>query len=55
MVFYGLVWFVIVSYGFIWFGMVWYGGGQMASEFIHEEISIIDYDGLSWGVFMDYH
>ena len=28
--------------------MVWYGlGGQMTSEFIHEEISIMDYNGLS--------
>ena len=26
------------------FGM---GGGQMTSEFIHEEISIMDYNGLS--------
>ena len=34
-------------YGFV--GVVWYGGGwgQMTSEFIHEEISIIDYNGLS--------
>ena len=40
----------------VWFGM---GGGQMTSEFIHEEISIMDYNGLSWtimgGVIMDYH
>ena len=28
--------------------MVWYGGGgQMISEFIHEEISIMDYKGFS--------
>ena len=37
----------------VWFGM---GGGQMTSEFIHEEISIMDYNGLSrtfmGGVFM---
>ena len=37
---YGMVW-----NGFV--GIVWYGGGQMTSEFIHEEISIMDYDGLS--------
>ena len=30
--------------------MVWYGGGQMISEFIHEEISIMDYNGLSWTI-----
>ena len=42
MVWYGLVW-----YGFV--GIVWYGGGQgqMTIEFIHEEISIMDYNGLS--------
>ena len=42
----------------VWFGMVWFGwyslewgmGGQMTSEFIHEEISIMDYNGLSWTV-----
>ena len=28
-------------------GIVWYGGGQMTSEFIDEEISIMDYNGLS--------
>ena len=28
----------------------------MTSEFIHEEISIMDYNGLSWGgVIVDYH
>ena len=32
----------------VWFGIVWYGGwGQMTTEFIHEEISIMDYNGLS--------
>ena len=44
MVWYGLFWF-----GFV--GIVWYGGGrgggQMNSEFIHEEISIMDYYELS--------
>ena len=36
----------MVWYGFD--GMVWYGGGaQMTSEFIHEEISIMDCNGLS--------
>ena len=29
---------------FCWVG----GGGQMTSEFIHEEISIMDYKGLSY-------
>ena len=33
----------MVQYGLVWFGM---GGGQMTSEFIHEEISM-DYNGLS--------
>ena len=54
MVWYGLVWYGMVWYGLIWFGMVWYGlgwfgiwGGQMTSEFIHEKISIMDYNGLS--------
>ena len=28
-------------YGFV--GIVWYGGGHMTSEFIHEQISIMDY------------
>ena len=38
-----------IWYGLLWFvGIVWYGGGQMSSEFIHEEISIMDY-------IMDYH
>ena len=45
MVWYGLVWFGMVWFGFV--GIVWYGGGQMTSEFIHEEISIMDYNGLS--------
>ena len=35
----------MVLYGFV--GIVWYGGGQMTNEFIHEEISIMDYNGLS--------
>ena len=41
-----MAWFGIVL--LVWFGM---GGvkGQMTSEFIHEEISIMDYNGLSWG------
>ena len=48
MVWYGFLWFGMVCYCFIWFGMVWYGGGaQMTSEFIHEEISIMDCNGLS--------
>ena len=40
----------MVWYGFV--GIVWYrvGGGQMTSEFIHEEISIMDYNGLSWTI-----
>ena len=37
-------------YGMVWYGFVakvWFGrGGQMTSEFIHEEISIMDYNGL---------
>ena len=43
-----MVQFSIVWYGFV--GIVWYWGGwggQMTSEFIHEEISIMDYNGLS--------
>ena len=32
----------MVWYGFV--GIVWYG------EFIHEEISIMDYNGLSWTI-----
>ena len=34
------------------YGMVWYRGrgGQMTSEFINEEISIMDYNGLSWTI-----
>ena len=50
MVWYGLVWFGMVWYSFV--GIVWYGGEGgggclMTSEFIHEEISIMDYNGLS--------
>ena len=38
-----------IWYGLLWFvGIVWYGGGQMTTEFIHEEISITDFHGLSW-------
>ena len=41
----------MVCFGMVWFGfvgIVWYGeGGQMTSEFIHEEIAIMDYNGLS--------
>ena len=33
----------MVWYGFV--GIVWYGGGS--DVFIHEEISIMDYNGLS--------
>ena len=42
-----MVWFGMVWHGFV--GIVWYmgGGGQMTREFIHEEISIMDYNGLS--------
>ena len=42
-----------IWYGLVWFGMellVYFGmgGGQMTtSEFIHEEISIMDYNRLS--------
>ena len=46
-----MVWFGMVWYGFD--GIVWYGvggGGQMTSEFIHEEISIMEYNGLSWTI-----
>ena len=36
-----------IWYGFV--GLVWYvrGGSQMTTEFILEEISIMDYNGLS--------
>ena len=41
-------------FGMVW--LVWGGEGQITSKFIHEEISIMDYDGLSGGGFiMDYH
>ena len=37
----------MVWYGFV--GIVWYRVvGQMTTEFIHEEISIMDYNGFSW-------
>ena len=39
---YGVVWYDLV--GMVWFGM---GGGQMTSEFIHEEVTIMDYHELS--------
>ena len=35
----------MVWYSFV--GIVWYGGGQLTSEIIHEEISVMDYNGLS--------
>ena len=41
-------------YGMVLYGLVWlccllvvWGGCQMTSEFIHEDISIMDYNGLS--------
>ena len=34
-------------FGMVW--LVWGGEGQMTSKFIHEEISIMDYNGLSGG------
>ena len=42
----------MVRYCFV--GIVWYGGDKITSEFIHEEISIMDYNGLSWNI-NDYH
>ena len=48
MVLFGMVWYVLVRFGMVWFGfagIVWYGGGS--DVFIHEEISIMDYNGLS--------
>ena len=39
------LWIDIVWYGLAWGGR---GDGQMTSEFIHEDISIMDYNGLSW-------
>ena len=44
-----MVWYGFVQYGLVWFGM-WGTGTQMTSEFIHEEISIMDYNGLSWTI-----
>ena len=47
-----MVWYGL-AFGMVWFGfvgIVWYGKGgvgKMTSEFIHEEISIMDYNGLS--------
>ena len=40
-----MIWFGMILYSFV--GIVWYGG---TSEFIHEEISIMDYNGLSWTI-----
>ena len=34
-------------YGMVWIGFVGIIWCQMTSEFIHEEISIMDYNGLS--------
>ena len=34
-----MVWFGKDWYGFV--SIVWYGGGQMTSEFINEEISML--------------
>ena len=31
------------------YGLVLGGGCQMTNKFIQEEISIMDYNGLSWG------
>ena len=46
MVWFGFVWFDTVWYGFV--GIVWCRVvGLMTTEFIHEEISIMDYNRLS--------
>ena len=46
---YGLVWFAMVWEGLVWFGFVGMGGGQMTSELIHAEISVMDWHGwLAW-------
>ena len=45
---FGMVWYGLVCISMVWFGfvgIVWYGGGS--DVFIHEEISIMDYNGLS--------
>ena len=42
---YGVVWFGMVWYGFG--GIVWYGFSMITSEFIHEEILTMVYNGLS--------
>ena len=50
MVGFGIVWYGLVWFGMVWYGLVWFGMGgrvQMTIEFIHEEISIMDYNGLS--------
>ena len=48
-----MVWFDMVWYGLVWFCWYSWGGDQMTSEFIHEEISIMDYNGLSWTIMED--
>ena len=40
-----MVWFVL--FWFCWYSFFWGGGRQMTSEFIHEEILIMDYNGPS--------
>ena len=47
MVWFGLVWFCGLLVVWYWGGGLW-GVSQMTSEFIHEEISIMDYNGLSF-------
>ena len=44
----GLVWFC-------WYSLVREVGGQMTIEFIHEEISIMNYNGLSWTIMRGGH
>ena len=39
-----MVWYSLVWFGLVQFGM---GGGQITTEFVHEEISIMDYNRLS--------
>ena len=36
-----------LQYGMVWFCWYGVGGGQITSELIHEEISIMDCNGLS--------
>ena len=46
---FGMVWYGLVWFG--WYSLVWEGGeGKMTSEFLHEEISFMDYNGLSWTI-----